>query len=1020
MRRISFLAGLFWILVSLSPCRALDTDIYVLSNAEVQVHPDALIILDLSSSMWWTPAGDTMYIGSGVSCGSPCNSANVASNVPFYNDSATGRKAVTVGSSSSASPRYSNTACTGPFYRSSQTGYATDCSRVAIAKRAIKYVLDDNDDGTVNSDDEVSLGIRFGYMRYKDGDDTSGNYSSGNIRLMSPLNTSYSTILTSVNSESANGGTPLASSLNEARLYFNYHKSQDNAAACRQKFVILITDGDDTYACNGNGQSSQTDQYKRRRETVAKAKAIADAGYRVFVVGFGATMPHHLKNTLNWAAYYGGTDNPMTTKSGNTSGYNPAAVTSCQTSSTTHHNIDGDGDHYYATTNDPAEASLSGYAFLAESSQDLSDAIKNIAKYIIELLKKSTSYVAPVVPISQMEKTSAGNRLYLGMFKPASKSFWKGNIKKYGIATADSGNIKTGDIVDVNGSLVMNTVNRIKDTARSYWSTSADGEEVESGGVGQLLLERSTARNIYTYLGSNANLTTSGNAFKTANAAITPTVLGLTSSDTAGRDKVINFIHGYDTYDENSNANTTEKRSWILGAFIHSRPLIVAYSDRTVIYAGANDGMLHAFDDATGEELWAFVPPNLLPRLKDLNGEVIEFFVDGTPKIYNNSTLIFGQRRGGNRYIALDVSDPLTPRLLWEISPATTGFSELGQTWSTPQLGKVKYGSGDKVVAFFAAGYDINQDNIPVTAADTRGRAVYAIDIATGALLWKYSFAENSDMRYSIPSDIARVDTDGNGKIDRLYVGDTGGRMWRFDLSSGSTAEWTGKKLFTGTGKIFYPPDVTLEKDEGNYELLFFGTGDREAPKDVTAINSLYAVKDKNPSTALTESDLYNVTQDRLQADDASDEEKSTILAALKEKKGWYIRLVDGAGNAKGEKCLSSPVVYYGVVYYTTFTPTFGGTDEICYLGEGMGRLFAMRYTDGTAVFNLDATNDLEGTVLTRSDRSKVIGAAIPSSAVITIVGTKATGYVGVGGGVYLPELLKTRPLVPLSWKGCL
>ena len=71
--------------------------------------------------------------------------------------------------------------------------------------------------------------------------------------------------------------------------------------------MILVTDGADTLACSGDGTEGQQNQYKRRRETVAKAKALADAGYKVFVIGFGADMPHWLRNTLNWAAYYGGT-----------------------------------------------------------------------------------------------------------------------------------------------------------------------------------------------------------------------------------------------------------------------------------------------------------------------------------------------------------------------------------------------------------------------------------------------------------------------------------------------------------------------------------------------------------------------------------------------------------------------------------------------------------------------------------------------------------------------------------------
>ena len=212
-------------------------------------------------------------------------------------------------------------------------------------------------------------------------------------------------------------------------------------------------------------------------------------------------------------------------------------------------------------------------------------------------------------------------------------------------------------------------------------------------------------------------------------------------------------------------------------------------------------------------------------------------------------------------------------------------------------------------------------------------------------------------MKYSIPSDIAQVDVNGDGKIERLYVGDMGGRIWRFDIGDvNQTASWTGKIIFNASGKIFYPPDVTLEKDSsGNFEMLFFGTGDRENPKDTSFTNTLYAVKDKNPTTPLTESnDLVDVTQDLLQDPNASQSDKLDLLNQLKVKNGWYIRLNQPINS--GEKCLAESVVFAGAVYYTTFSPTLGSPDDICLVGEGQGRIYALKYKTGNAAFNLDDT----------------------------------------------------------------
>jgi type IV pilus assembly protein PilY1 len=127
-----------------------------------------------------------------------------------------------------------------------------------------------------------------------------------------------------------------------------------------------------------------------------------------------------------------------------------------------------------------------------------------------------------------------------------------------------------GDILDANGSPVMDSDYMIKDDVTSYWSSGPDGGEVEKGGLGEILQKRSTARNIFTYLGNTA-LTDPSNAFVWGESSvITPTMLGLSSPDTAGRDQIIKFIHGLDSYDENGNGITNERRDWIrVRLFIH-------------------------------------------------------------------------------------------------------------------------------------------------------------------------------------------------------------------------------------------------------------------------------------------------------------------------------------------------------------------------------------------------------------------------------------------------------------------
>ena len=1023
MKKIGLFILLFILLISFSHASAMDTDLYAVTSAEVK--PNVMIMFDNSGSMnelvsgaLYDPAtiypfvvtadpNKVYYRTAGGSWNAYRDSVGLVlclavqtalNNYGFY----TGQI------------RFSTSDCgttnnvnlrTGNYMNYMQvTGGPADKPKLGLAK------------GIIQSYVNTTEGVRFGAMIFNlnpDGQESEGGHVLKEVKDMTAQN--RADLHAAIGGLSANTWTPLAETLYEAGLYFRGATSYFNKDAngndiqytspvqfyCQKSYVIIVTDGESTKDRHQVLKDKVGDSDKDGREPDGTNEVPYDNEGTDYLDDV-AYLLH--ENDMNDA---------MQDKQNVTVYTVGFTINSPLLERTAKH---GGGKFFYC-----------------HNAQEFIIAMQKI---IDEILSKSTSYVAPVVPISQMEKTSAGDRMYLAMFKPTMKSFWKGNIKKYGIATVKKVGIEVGDILDATGALVMDEYNRIREEAKSYWSSSADGDDVELGGVGKVLWNQQTndaltsSRNIYTYLKTSANpsvnLWEAVNAFRLNNPEITPLTLGLASmAKTAERDEVINFIHGFDAYDENGNGVTTyEKRDWILGGLIHSRPLVVHYENRSVIYAGANDGMLHAFDDETGEELWAFIPFNFLPSLQNLKGDTIQFFVDGPPKAYlgtDKFVLMFGLRRGGDQYIALDITEPLRPKFLWEISPAKTEFKELGQTWSAPQIGKIKYGTNEnKWVAFMAGGYDENQDSLPVTASDSRGRAVYVVDVLTGELIWSYANDLHPEMTHCIPSDIARVDTDGNGRIDRFYVGDIGGRIWKFDIGNSTadnlTGNWTGKMIFSsnsGTSdqrKIFYPPDVTLEKDSGNYEMLFFGTGDREHPKATNFINRLYAVKDKNPTAFMTENDLVDVTQDLLQDPSATQTQKTNVLNALKEKNGWYITLDQNVG----EKCLSNPVVFYGVVYYTTFTPSSGSETDVCFVGEGSARVYALKYKTGSAAFNLDGS--LDG-ALTRSDRSILVGSAIPSGVIITFINGTSVGYTGVGGGVYKPKLFGKKSLVPVSWR---
>ncbi len=887
-------------------------------------------------------------------------------------------------------------------------------TKLEVAKTVINNFLN-----TIN-------GVRVGVMVFNESE--AGRMQSSVTSLTDAARTQLETDINAITAET---WTPLAETLYEAGLYFKGGRSYFNSGVnytspiqyhCQRNYVVLITDGESTQDRNSILRNGATvdgvvypkigDQDGDLREPGLANEVHYDSDGTDYLDDVAKYLyDNDLRSDLT------GQQNIITYTIGFT-------VSSSLLERTATH---GHGRYFYS-----------------ESAQELADAFQNI---VGEILAKSTSFIAPIVPVSRLERTTAGDKIYLAFFKPVADGIWSGNIKKYGVQQTDdpTAGLYIGDIIDANGLKALDANGQFYSTAKSFWTLSnMDGGEVEQGGVGEVLMNRLNLRNIYTYFYTNVNLNDSSNDFQATNGNIQPSTLGLLETDTDGRYNLIRFTRGWDAYDDNNNGILDEeRRDWILGSFLHSRPVIIHYTgNRSVVFAGSNDGMMHAFDDSDGRELWGFIPPNLLNTLQALHADTNAPFVDGSPRAYLSyeynadgtiktvleAILIFGERRGGDHYYALDVKDPDNPKFLWEIGPDgrvyltsakdyLTEYQEMGQSWSSPIIGKIDDGtSGGKWVVFIGGGFDPNQDNDPVNLSDQQGRAIYVVDLHTGALVKSFTNAEIADMTYSIPSDIARLDTDGNGKVDRLYVGDMGGRMWRFDIGSSDVNDWTSTIIFKSNPgasdrrKIFYAPDVTLERDAtGDYETVFFGTGDRETPKETTVLNRIYSVKDKfvleegvyTPSTPLGETDLVNVTAG------------NPDLSELKTKSGWYIALENS-----GEKSLANPVVFYKVVYFTTFTPSGDVVvGDPCYVGEGTARLYAVNYSTGNAFFNFDLTNDVSGTVLAKSDRSIMMGTAIPSGVIITFIGGKAIAYAGVGGGVFTPELGSTSPLVPMTWR---
>ncbi|MFN2301845.1 MAG: pilus assembly protein [Gammaproteobacteria bacterium] len=706
-----------------------------------------------------------------------------------------------------------------------------------------------------------------------------------------------------------------------------------------------------------------------------------------------------------------------------------------------------------------------------ENPQDLIDTLNNIFEQILSV---STTFVAASVPVNVFNRSEIVDNVYIALFQadPDAKPAWPGSLKKLRIIQEPDA-VRLVDALSVDA---VAPDGRINFNALTHWTDGTalpepredmnevagrDGRSVDRGGAGQRipgflgagpgLANAAGARLLFTEPDSWANGTPT--AFRPLNAdASTATVLqsALGSPDATHAEGMLRWVRGRDEDDLNSSGNKAEARAWILGDPLHSRPFPINYGargDYTLadpdirIVMGSNDGYMRMFRNTdpgggnSGVESWGFMPRAVMNQMQRLRtnvpggpGESLHpYTVDGAPTVYvrdvnGNGTidtgdrviLIFGLRRGGRAYYAIDATNPDDPKMLWRITSADTGFEELGLSYATPQIADIRL-AGERVpVVIFAGGYDVNKDIRPGPGTnDTMGRAVFVVNAVTGALIWRAAHGASTgsasatayqhvDMVDSIASDLTVVDTTGDGYADRAYVGDTGGTVWRIDMprdldtGSSDTTTWKASVLaYTGRHfsteatddrRYFHAPDVVLARDgESAFDAIVIGSGNRENPLDrggPAVENVVYMIKDRHTVSGVPQTVPYDhlsfgpVTDNCLQLNECPAGEEPDLT------NGWRLHLEE----VLGEKALAIPFTISGTVFFTTYLPPGSSETATCGPSEGAGMLYAVSLYDATSTINFDTTDDNPdhpGEATSRSDRSRQLrSGGIPAEVV--------------------------------------
>ncbi len=541
---------------------------------------------------------------------------------------------------------------------------------------------------------------------------------------------------------------------------------------------------------------------------------------------------------------------------------------------------------------------------------------------------------------------------------------------------------------------------------------------------------------------------------------------------------LIEFIRGKDSYlefptgvdDEGDTLLTGER--WKLADIYHSKSAIVGYpsayysdasgpntesyyrylnnykgfvdgtdcgsvcADRDeVIYVGSNGGMLHAFLSETGEELWGFVPPSVLPNFKGAIGlqpatSNSIYAVDGTPTVKDiyygghwHTVLMGGLRQGGNSYYALDVTDPNNPTHLFTISsrptnnvvsywdsngvrtnyntagsiPAEYDFRKLGESWSQPVIAKIKISGNDKWVALVAGGYN-NAIN------PGYGAVLYVLDMEDGGkILKEIALADNNPTNSivnSVPPKVTVINADsttlftGAGAI--AYVTDLEAKLWAVNLTDQGTL-YDKTQIFdsqaTDANGRYSFHELAATITSNSQLILYFGTGNVQALSSTSANiqNRAYGILETNFPT-YTNMTPFTIT--------SLQDTTTGATCPSGSQKGWYINL-----NAN-EKLAAKATVSNNTVFLSRYTP-----DSTALCSAGTSTLTEVDFTCGTQIRDTD------------------LGLGVPTEAIVyenkvyigvsdDTQGSLPTGFVKSGNLIVGdPAVISTGDVRLESWK---
>jgi type IV pilus assembly protein PilY1 len=519
-----------------------------------------------------------------------------------------------------------------------------------------------------------------------------------------------------------------------------------------------------------------------------------------------------------------------------------------------------------------------------------------------------------------------------------------------------------------SSAMVSNTA-RLGTSSRIYQASSSSGDwsgeltayplNSSDGSLGTAVWQASkklpaaSARMIYTRTTSPAKtvLFNWAKLDSTQQAALNKNATGTTDGNGALR---LDWLRGDQSKELSQSNGLFRTRNNLLGDIVNSSPVMVSNQDYGVgdasfitskadrppmLYVGANDGMLHGFKEADGVEQFAYIPAETVSKMNLLTDKEYpkshQYLVDGSPRVGDaklngqwKTVLLGSTGAGGKSVFALDVTDPTqfgTSSVLWEFTSA-----DMGYTIPQPTMGQL---AGDSWAALIPNGYG---------SAEQEGKLV-VLDLEKGTPLSVLHTNASMIGKLNGLSTPVPVDLDGDRKTDLLYAGDLLGNIWRFDVRSSDSKDWSTRLIYTACADancstsnrqpITARPMVIAHPNGGVMVLFATGSYFTNEDRSSTQLQSLYGVWDKLEATptVITKSDL--VQQSILPELSATNTRViSNNEVNYGSKRGWYLNLLTpGLSTGVGERVITDIQLREDQLVVTSMLPS---TDPCDYGGK--------------------------------------------------------------------------------------